>query len=248
MLLTKTQLITMLNLQDRMNSAVNPNWRTAGNSWTLAMLVETGEAIDHSGWPWWKKLPVNMPQLQLELVDVWHFLLSYFLEHSEVGNTEQVEAVADVIFARIEESRNYEEAVKFNETFYELEDMSLIDTMRLMAGMAAVNMVSIRVFDACIQKAELEWVQLYKAYVGKNILNIHRQKNGYKTGGYLKDWTAVRLDSSTALTEALEDNDHLHDILLGLDEKSEKFAGLLELEITSRYLLVKEAAVATKAE
>ena len=44
------QTIEMLNLQDKLNSVVNVDWRTANNDWPLAILMECTEAIDHYGW------------------------------------------------------------------------------------------------------------------------------------------------------------------------------------------------------
>ncbi len=41
------QLITMLELQDAMNSKVNPKWREAGNAWYRAIWVECAELLDH---------------------------------------------------------------------------------------------------------------------------------------------------------------------------------------------------------
>ena len=36
----KTQLLVMLEMQDAMNSRVNPDWRQAGNAWYRAIWTE----------------------------------------------------------------------------------------------------------------------------------------------------------------------------------------------------------------
>ncbi|RKG72059.1 dUTP diphosphatase, partial [Corallococcus sp. CA049B] len=41
-----------------------------------AVLVETTEAMDHHGWKWWSKQTMNLEQLRIELIDIWHFALS----------------------------------------------------------------------------------------------------------------------------------------------------------------------------
>lgn len=237
--LNKNQVLTMLHLQDKMNSAVNPDWRNAGYKWTRAILVETVEAIDHAGWPWWKKQAVNSPQLRLELVDVWHFMISTLIERTEVGNETQMEAVADVIVTRINDSRSYQDAVNFNNKSYDLADIDLLDALELMAGMAACSTISIRVFDACIEKSGLSWTDLFATYIGKNILNILRQSNGYKAGTYFKDWSRVELTNKIDFSEKLEDNDHLHDIISGLDANAEDFPEQLQSKLEARYEMVK---------
>lgn len=47
--------------------------------------------------------------------------------------------------------------------------------------------------------------ELYEIYVGKNILNLFRQDNGYQDGTYQKNWGGR------------EDNEHLADVLARLD-------------------------------
>jgi len=92
--LTMEQAKAMLDLQGQMNEKVNPNWLHAGYQFLRAVLVEGGEAIDHHGWKWWKAQVKDLAQLRLELVDVFHFMLSDLIIKAG-GNIEQ--AVADLI-------------------------------------------------------------------------------------------------------------------------------------------------------
>lgn len=46
MTISESQLITMLELQDGMNSKVNPDWVAANNNWHRAIQVEGVEAIE----------------------------------------------------------------------------------------------------------------------------------------------------------------------------------------------------------
>jgi hypothetical protein len=48
--------------------------------------------------------------------------------------------------------------------------------------------------------------ELYRRYVGKNVLIFFRQDNGYKDGIYRKTW------------EGREDNEHLVELMTSLDE------------------------------
>src|SRR5690606_11573135 len=75
----KTQILTMLELQDGMNSKVSTDWRSAGFAWHRAIWVECAELMDHHGWKWWKKQTPDTEQVALELIDIWHFGLSIML-------------------------------------------------------------------------------------------------------------------------------------------------------------------------
>ena len=75
----------MLALQDAMNSKINPEWRQAGNEWYRAIWIECAEMLDHYGWKWWKHQQADMDQVTLEIVDIWHFMLSDMLEKTSYG-------------------------------------------------------------------------------------------------------------------------------------------------------------------
>ena len=67
---------TMLDLQDRMNTKVHPEWREQGFEWYRAAWIDCAELMDHAGYKWWKHADPDMEQIQLEVVDIWHFGLS----------------------------------------------------------------------------------------------------------------------------------------------------------------------------
>lgn len=243
--LAPKQILAMLQLQDKMNCVVNPDWRAANYKWTRAILVETVEAIDYCGWPWWKKQAANKPQLVLELVDIFHFLLSALIEKSQAdqaGSEYQLNMLANSIATQIACSRQYQDSVHFNAATHDLVRLNLTETLELMAGMAACGKISVRVFDACIEKAEFDWQSLYASYIGKNCLNLLRQQHGYKTGSYIKDWSAVALlNTEVEPGKRLEDNDHLHDLISGLNPGKDDFIEALKTSLAARYKLVRAA-------
>ena len=87
-MLSTTQLNTMLTLQDGMNRKVNPQWLSANYAYLRAAMIESVEGIEHHGWKWWKAQHKDLPQLQMELVDIWHFALSSIIIQFE-GDIEQ---------------------------------------------------------------------------------------------------------------------------------------------------------------
>merc|ERR1712000_475456 len=99
-MLSQQQLATMLSLQNKMNTKVNPQWLTAGYGYLRAAMVESVEAIEHHGWKWWKAQHKDLPQLQMELVDIWHFALSA----SIIDYNGDVEATAHALASQLAEN------------------------------------------------------------------------------------------------------------------------------------------------
>ena len=76
----QTQLAVMLELQDRINAQVSAGWREREHPWYRAIWTECAELLEHHGWKWWKQQRPDREQLALELVDIWHFGLSDWLQ------------------------------------------------------------------------------------------------------------------------------------------------------------------------
>lgn len=212
-MLTTTQLKTMLELQGSMNAKVDPNWLKLDWNFLRAASQECAEAIDHHGWKWWKKQEPNMPQLQMELVDIWHFFLSHILRQEEghVYNSSIRIVAANAL------------RVDFNGVSTDMAAQSLLTNLDLMKAMCACNRVSISLFMVVLEQAGMATNELYKQYVGKNVLNMFRQDNGYKAGTYIKVWNMK------------EDNEHLIEILDSLDVESESYASDVYLALEQIY-------------
>lgn len=214
--LTKEQAIAMLELQGQMNAKVNPNWIQAGYPFLRAVLVEGGEAIDHHGWKWWKAQEKDIDQLQLELVDIFHFTLSHLIIEAG-GDVEQAAA------SLVSEVKSPAEHVNFDAREYSIFALDTVEKLELMMGMAVSRRVNIRLFGALLEDCGMTWADLYRQYVGKNLLNLFRQDNGYKAGSYRKEWAGR------------EDNVHLVEIMASLDPGAGNFRELLYEQLTVRY-------------
>ena len=163
------QLITMLDMQDAMNTKVHPDWRNQGFAWYRAIWTECAELMDHYGWKWWKKQVPDMAQVKLELVDIWHFGLSILLLSEDSR-----EEVADQIGRQLGETR---QAPAFREA---LEAFTL-ETLHSKA-------FDVALFADLLAAADMSFDELYTSYVGKNVLNFFRQDHGYQDGSYRKVW------------------------------------------------------------
>ena len=182
----KQQLIDMLTLQDRMNQKVHPAWRSQHYEWYRAIWTECAELMDHFGWKWWKKQTPDLAQIQLEIVDIWHFGMSILLQDSD-----DYPALADTLLSQWQNA---------NRT----EDFRLA-VEQLAADVLAQKNFSIPLFCQLMALADLSSNQLYRQYIGKNVLNFFRQDHGYKEGTYHKQW------------HGKEDNEHLAEVLATLD-------------------------------
>lgn len=198
MQISKNQISTMLEMQDKNNKIINQEWATMGWPFLRAVLVEATEGMEHVGWKWWKKQTPDWPQVQLELVDIWHFILS-----NEVLRAETLEIAAKNILAELNFNQK---SVVFDGNNYIYEDMDLVEKFELMVGLAASRRVDLCLFQSMLGDASMSWSDLIKMYVGKNVLNRFRQANGYKEGSYAKIWNGE------------EDNVHLAKIMENLPE------------------------------
>ena len=197
-MLSPSQLSTMLSLQDKMNKKVNPSWLTAGYQYLRAAMIESVEGIEHHGWKWWKAQDKDLPQLQMELVDIWHFALSAII----IDFDGDIEKSAATIGQQLQLEQTQ---VTFDGNQYDFAEQHILDNLQLMAGLCAANRFSVPLFIKIVEQAEMSADELYRQYVGKNILNFFRQDNGYKDGSYIKIW------------HGREDNEHLVEVLDVLD-------------------------------
>ena len=198
-------LATMLTMQNAMNTRVHPDWRDQGFAWYRALWIECAELLDHYGYKWWKAQHPDMPQVQMEVVDIWHFGLSALL----VENCD-IPSLAAQLDAQIRAHDIAEPDLR-------------LATENLARDTLASHAFSLTAFLDVMHAAGLTLDALYAAYVGKNVLNFFRQDHGYQEGRYRKEW------------RGREDNEHLHELLANLDNASPTFPDDLYAALSQRY-------------
>ncbi|MDB6062366.1 MAG: dUTP diphosphatase [Verrucomicrobiaceae bacterium] len=204
----KQALITMLTLQDRMNTKVHPQWIDQRYEWFRAIWIECGELMEHYGYKWWKKQTPDIGQVRLEAIDIWHFGLSaLFIENKSI------EVIADEVAAAIDAHQ------------YNNQDVRTA-TEALAAFALNTKQFSVPLFWDLLRAVELDFDELYRHYVGKNVLNFFRQDHGYKDGSYQKQW------------HGREDNEHLMELLREQNSSDESFAENLYQALSARYQTV----------
>lgn len=182
--MNQQQILAVLELQDRMNSRINPEWKTAGSAWMRAVMVEGVEGLESQGWKWWKKQTPDLANIRMELVDIWHFIVS-----EAIIQTDNNVAAAEVLL------KPYLNALFWSfgpqAQYAHLSERSPQEVWDLLIGFAALRaplsyvLVAFRTLQ---HNAGMSGDDLYRGYLSKNVLNFFRQDHGYKEGTYYKEW------------------------------------------------------------
>lgn len=198
------QIVTMLELQQQMNAEIHPQWRDQDFPWYRAIWVECAELLDHYGWKWWKKQRPDKRQVNLELVDIWHFGISDLLQ-----NNDSQQSICELI------EKGFENSVHDDDFRGALEHFVATTLNRKTFCVAS--------FAKLMAATDLSFDELYRQYLGKNVLNLFRQHQGYKDGSYQKIW------------QGKEDNEHLVEAIDQLDLSATDARQLLYCELERRY-------------
>ena len=161
----------MLDLQNKINEKVHPHWREQNFEWYRAIWVECAELLDHYGWKWWKKQSPNQAQIELELVDIWHFGLSILLSNYDI------EKSISLISEGMIDQRG---SGKFRENLEDFTSKTL-----------QTRSFDLKRFNQVMNDVGLTFEKLYVGYISKNVLNSFRQDKGYQAGTYIKDWGGI---------------------------------------------------------
>lgn len=196
----------MLSMQNTLNLATNGEaWRSGVTQlgktidWRRCIVMESAELIDSYPWKHWKAVEAktDIENVRVELVDIWHFLLSLGLENFSI------ETCADLFY----------KALLANQQNNSPKPQSVLDEvivhekmMRLALENAEVTSeylldLTASFFDSCTV-AELDFEQLYQIYMAKNVLNKFRQDHGYKEGSYIKEWNGK--EDNVVMFEVIE--------------------------------------------
>lgn len=212
----KLAFINCMSLQDKMNTLVNPDWKKAGNDWTLATIVEAAEFVDHLGYKWWKKQTPNVEQAFIELVDMLHFMLSQAIEYGFDSN--DLEAILNESEWRGLSSKN----VMSKKYIFEVLRDDLISVINYSEREFQDTFEALCTILYLARTIGYKIEDVFKMYIPKNTLNVFRQMNGYKEGTYVKIWNGK--EDNEVLAELIANDDVLtYDSDLLYDKLSEVY-------------------------
>lgn len=201
------RFVTMLEMQDGMNRKVHPDWVNQGFAWYRAAWIECAELMEHYGYKWWKKQEPDQAQVELEIIDIWHFGMSALFDGRSIGD------IAAGMCAELEQAPP--ETLPFREAVEAVAAHTL-----------QTRSFSVSRFWSLLESAGMDADDLFTRYVGKNVLNVFRQDHGYKQGTYIKQW------------HGREDNEHLVELLDGLDPARADYREAVYAALAGRYQAV----------
>ena len=190
------KILLMLQLQNKLNNATNGDKWTDGLTkngksidWRRCIYMECAEMVDSFPWKHWKSISAepDWHNHQIEVVDVWHFIMSLLIEEYYRDMQGGVEDIASDIseLPALSLIENADNSFAAQEKVME----KIEDLMRHALSKEKLDKEGlVKDFFALTAMSGLNLDTLYRLYVGKNILNQFRQDNGYKDGSYIKVW------------------------------------------------------------
>ncbi|MEQ8955502.1 MAG: dUTPase, partial [Gammaproteobacteria bacterium] len=164
-MLSPEQAATMLSLQSGMNTKVDPDWVTARYPYLRAVVVEATEAIEHHGWKWWKHQEKDLAQLQMELIDIWHFLLSEMLLRHAGDQSAALRLLLDGL-------QSPAVVIRFDGKEFRIDQLDLVEKLELLAAVSVTRRIELSLFASIMSDCAMDWTEWYRQYVGKNVLNF----------------------------------------------------------------------------
>lgn len=209
------KILLMLQLQNQLNDATNGEKWTTGITknhkeinWRRCIYMECAEMVDSFSWKHWKSIhqDPDWANMQIEVVDVWHFIMSLAIEEYSKNLSGGIE---DLAF-NIAGFESFNKITAFNNSFaQEKEVIAKVENLiRIALRQDTFDLEELvsEFFDLVIMSG-LDLQTLYKLYVGKNILNQFRQDNGYKEGTYVKVWNGD--EDNVVMQKVWQSNDDL---------------------------------------
>ena len=209
----KEKIYEMLQLQNELNNDTNGvEWRKGITknkkviNWKRCIYMETAELIDSFPWKHWKSIDKkpDFENIKIELVDIWHFLMSYLLVYNPIEKAALI----------IENSVNTPVEVKIPQKWTEDDNLKIDFYLDIFEELMALSLIQdnsdfyqemlCQQFFKCCSSTTLSFNELYKLYIGKNALNYFRQKHGYKEGTYKKIWSGK--EDNVVMQEILTQN------------------------------------------
>ncbi len=205
------KILQMLLLQQQLNDATNgEDWEKGITKngklidWKRCTYLECAELIESYPWKHWKNIAAepDYANIQIEAVDIWHFIMSQGLEDYKMQSLGSIETLAANINALPNFQTFSAEITPTTKDYYAQIEVAE-HLMKTIFCDASTEKLMEAFIDVALQ-SELNLDTLYKLYVGKNILNQFRQDNGYKDGSYIKVWAGE--EDNVIMKRILEQN------------------------------------------
>ena len=205
------RVLQMLELQQELNDATNgQNWEEGITKngkkidWRRCIYLESAELIESYPWKHWKNIDASpdYENIKIEIVDIWHFVMSEALRLYKIEKRGSIHGLATTI-STMQQFSHFA-----NNT--ESKELDSYEQIAVVEGMIKILFCDNNIntllasFLTMSSKLGLKLDELYRLYIGKNILNKFRQEHGYKEGTYIKEWNGV--DDNVVMQKILHKN------------------------------------------
>jgi len=221
---------TMLQMQHDVNVVMNKteDWVSLNRPWYRAIWTEASEIVtEWVDWEWWKKGQVSVYQAQLELVDIFHFILSNALQNRD-PDEESFEDVAYVVATQLYDQLGKSAVLDLPE---DIEGLCGV-AERFINDTIEFHQPDLGYFADLMNALDFSFEALYMWYIGKNQLNHFRQGHGDKEGTYVRNWV-FSADGDTVADNACLENIVTSAIKANMD--TDGFADHVTKELDSRW-------------
>lgn len=246
--------VDLVALQNAANvkATKDAEWAVGSYAFYRKCWEEAAEMVVHLNDNWWKNTPFNLLQVQMEVVDILHFLLSETIMYFSHCGASEAQALERTAGAFLDASDDFDATVQpsiltaaaparggapyqaflfmavepFIKAVLNYSDNLYIDedTVLTRDQVDDLEMLTVhQLFFKLAHHAGLSSKELVFWYIAKNTLNNFRQDNGYKTGDYVKIWSGR------------EDNEYLAEMVDLSDETIEVLPGLIRSRLEGLY-------------
>jgi len=239
----------MMEQQKRVNETVAAkqglNWIAEAYSYRwdflfagVVELVELAKSRE-DWWKWWTHGPADHMNVKIELVDAFHFFLSY-----DIANEIPINPVSENVVDRClnDLASDYARMVQGVKDLGTSEPENKLGVRLLKEVVCRATNIdpyfNASAFFYLCKVCNLDIPTFYKIYIGKACLNRFRQKHGYKEGTYHKMWWFQKEDNHYLmewLNEYKEDvigEDLEREVMQWLETSYQSFLGTLETGVT----------------
>lgn len=204
-------LAEMMTMQHKANLVMGgEDYITKGLDYDAAILAEVGELLDSNAYKWWKNTPIDIENIKVEIVDIWHFLMAKFITQAVHKN--------DDVPGFIQYFANYSQTIFASINYTDQELATILENnnddkkalqffskqlVRRTLQQESHNVITLSLVEMCAS-VRMSFSEFYKRYIVKNSLNIIRQnygENGSNNLTYNRQWP---IDAGSEVTG--EDN------------------------------------------
>ncbi len=256
-----TQIVSM---QFKLNDKIGKEWLIKPNNNLRAVFIECAELMDSTAWKWWKHQEMDKENIKVELIDIFHFLISAIScdvyhssdDYKNMSEKDFIEHLGVYLHNLVFKVYNKSQDMDFFDALNDVEmgvsdsldkerSEEIIENSREMFRVCVESLASICVAEGVrsSQKAVESWANLW-VLMGFTLEDLYKEYmvknilNGFRQDHGYKDGTYITNWSLTEGTKC-EDNVFAFGISKTMDV-NEEFPIHLTRMLDSHYKLLED--------